>query len=340
MSLGLIISRFGRIGTQLSQDLSSSDLYQVTKSQSDLLSSGDVFESVNAAVDQIISKWDPASRELPTETTLYQEEQIFSSDFRHSLAPSATLKTYTSLLPDRRVVLKIANHDWILRTRASFAISTSTLEPPRLWWTTEGMPIPDRTHRSSPHIPKFLNIIDEIEAAAIEALQNPFNAALIESGFKSESAKPSDRSIQIRLADNDHRSFAKLSDVLFYARLLPSQINEGRERDGLQALKSFVEDASANRVFVSDQSVKAFRDVIPGVSSVVCRGADSSGNIVVGFARSAGAGPAYQVQDPRPFAIEQENYTRRTSAARRFSAHLADLEARHITGRLPALTRA
>jgi hypothetical protein len=345
MSIGLQVSRFGRIGAFPTREYAGGDLYDLSREHADFLHKNQILDAVDRSVDSVFSKLTPGFKEISGRSAMPSENppEIISSNQKCSAQLANPIdrpveyKTYMTQLPARVLAITFSGRTWNLRTQASFSISSATFAPARLWWTTEGVQIPAANLSPGGEFGNFMQLADRIERAALEVLSDPFNKWLEYKGFRSEMSEPFAHDIRIRLADDQSRPFAALTDALYLSRQHPSEISEHNASDGLRQFKRFVAEVSDKAMKVTDENVAIYRDVMPGVSSVVCQDINPDTSLTIGLARSASKGHAYRIHHPVPFAELSTDLTGTMSPSRRFSTYLAALEERKLLQEIAAL---
>jgi hypothetical protein len=352
MAYDLTISRFGAMPTgpifeKVDQGLEGKELVERFRAQTVLLSklvlerggaNDRIAEIANgefkAAVAEVASHSkggnQPAIFGMPPETT-------DPSAQRDPKAPP--FDALVGLTPYRKLRCRLADRDWIIRTRAS--MTGCALQPgkrqTKLWWSFEGIPIgskPATEHEAA----EFNKLAHRLEEVVMPELCSAYVASLEEISKRPARFELSSDRIRISLADNDTPPVAELADAISIYKAPLAAIEKKTSEpafEGLQELRQFISDIPEAGLQITEKTLHVETELVPDVIGLYARKENvrSFSALIAGFARRAGGGSGFGVRLEPLDVQSQESWARRVSPSRQLSAILANTEARNAERR-------
>ena len=348
MPYELTINRFGVVaGTPIlagkGEVLAGESLFKTFGRQAKILSDSKAFETANKELLDVAQNW----RDWKTgavEVPLGPDEEgdeLEIVGLRPRAGKPDDYETLVSILPFKKIKLKVGERDWIVRTRASMtgcALQTVTRQT-KLWWTIEGIPV-------SPTLPEeedavaFAKLARAMEEKAMPHLGTAYENSLAEVTGRPARFDPDGARIRISLADNQDNPVGELLSALYFGKkdLTTIERDQSTElkpaRDGLGQLRKFVDDISGSELAVNPKTL-VVNSVLPEAKGLFCRDENtkSYATFVAGFARSS-VGTGFSSRQQRLPEDMREKLVRNNSPSRQLSAWLADEEARKLDQRL------
>jgi hypothetical protein len=355
MSYDLTINRFGALAGALPNAIETGglrgpELVLAFRSQTERLSKIDEFRWANEQILKVVQETcDPDAMEIrvQAEPTYDNAPDVFAvtpEDETASFAeaPKDTsgaraIESLAGILPYSKLKCRIADFDWVIRTRAS--MTACALQEgagrPKLWWSFEGIPLVEEGGPlpSETQAKEFVALTDRMAKQAMPLLRDAYWTSIEPIKERRTSDFDLNERIRISLADNNTRPVAELLDAVYFYHWSVDRIkqDDGQAKTGLDELNTFIGDITNNDLTVHNSRLEVATETA-GAKAVICSRENTNqfASLVAGFARRAGSRDGFEPR-PQPWLLPQrEQYVRVMSPAREISAQLADREARKL----------